>query len=488
MQRITGYRLASLLGSADPSRSTYLWLADGIYTLVADGRLPHGTRLPSERELLSALGVSRTTVSRAYAVLGERGYALAQRGSGTVVQLPGGPVAGGGEPVPGWNHGGLDQVADQDCAGTDVIDLRRAAPAAPPGLRDAVAAAAESLAAYMGGAGYYPLGVPALREAIARRYTQRGVPTDPGQIVVTCGALAGLSVVTRALVSRGERVVVETPTYAHSLSALERAGVRLLPVPIGPMEPDRHDAEVRDRALAAGAKAMLAMPDFHNPTGISLDDSDRAALADGWRRHGVIGIVDETLVETRLKGTHDPLPMAAHSRECVSIGSASKTYWGGLRIGWVRAPHELVGAIASARLSLDLGAPVLEQLVTTELMRVSGTVHPTQLAARRDSLAALLELRNVLPQWQVRTPDGGLCLWWRMPLPRAARLAELVRERGVLLDPGVVQAVHGQGLAHFLRTPLTLPAPTLRNAAAVLEHAWDRVLVEEDRQAARLGG
>lgn len=483
MQHITGRRLATLLGPPDSSCSTYLWLADGVHTLVADGRLPHGTRLPSERELLTALGVSRTTVTRAYAVLGERGYAVARRGSGTIVQLPGGPVAGGGEPVPGWDgeNWGLED------SGVDVIDLRRAASAAPPGLRDAVAAASERLSAYIGGAGYYPLGVPELREAIARRYAERGAPTDPSQIVVTCGALAGISVVTRALVSRADRVVVESPTYAHSLAALERAGARLVPVPIGPMGPDEGDEEVRDRALAAGANAMLAMPDFHNPTGISLDDPQRAALADGWRRHGVVGIVDETLVETRLDGTRDPLPMAVHSRDCVSIGSASKTYWGGLRIGWVRAPHELVGAIASARLSLDLGAPVLEQLVTAELMRISGTVHPTQLVARRESLAALLELRDVLPQWQVRPPAGGLCLWWRMPLPRAARFAELVRERGVLLDPGVVQAVHGRGMAHFVRTPFTLPAQTLRSAAPVLVQAWDRVLAEDESRAAKLG-
>ncbi|XAS74824.1 PLP-dependent aminotransferase family protein [Dermatophilaceae bacterium Sec6.4] len=484
MQHITGHRLATMLGPPDPAHSAYLWLADGIHTLIADGRLLHGTRLPSERELLSALGVSRTTVTRAYAVLAERGYAAARRGSGTIAQLPGGPVAGGGEPVPGWdgNNVGLDD------AGPDVIDLRRAAPPAPPGLREAVAAASDRLAAYLGGAGYYPLGVPALRESIARRYTERGALTDPTQIVVTCGAVAGLSVVTRALVSRGDRVVIETPTYAHSLAALERAGARLVPVPIGPTEPDLHHGEVRDRALVGGVTAMLAMPDFHNPTGISLDDAQRAELADRWRRLGVVGIVDETLVETRLDEASDPLAMAAHAGECISIGSASKTYWGGLRIGWVRAPRALVGAIASARLSLDLGAPVLEQLITAELMRVSATMHPAQRTACQESCATLLELREVLPQWEVRVPSGGLCLWWRMPLPRASRFAQLMRERGVLLDPGGVQAVRGQGLAHFIRTPFTLPSSTLRSVIPVFAHAWEQVLAEEGSRTARLDG
>ncbi|NYJ74964.1 PLP-dependent aminotransferase family protein [Allobranchiibius huperziae] len=466
MQHITGRRLTTLLGAPDPGRPAYLWLADGIHGLVADGRLLHGTRLPSERELVDAVGASRTTVTRAYAVLGERGYAVARRGSGTVVQLPGGPVAGGGEPLPGW---------EQDEGGGDVIDLRRAAQAAPPGLREALEAATARLPAYVGGAGYFPLGVPELRESIAARYAERGVPTDASQIFVTSGALSALVTVFRAVIGRGDRVVIESPTYAHSVGALRHTGARLVPVPIGPVEIDR---EARDQALAAGAGAMLALPDFHNPTGLSLDDDDRARLACVWQRHGVVGIVDETLTEVWLDEAPDVLPMAAHSRGCVSVGSASKTFWGGLRIGWIRAPRELVGAIAAARATLDLGAPVLEQLITAELMRTSATLHPDARAGLIESRAALLQLRNALPQWEVRVPSGGLSLWWRMPKPRATRLAAIARQHGVLLDPGSTQAVQGSGLEHYVRTPFAL-ADAARAAVPALVRSWEQIAQED---------
>ncbi|MEO8850196.1 MAG: PLP-dependent aminotransferase family protein [Allobranchiibius sp.] len=475
MPHVTGRRLTTLLGRPDATGPSYLWLADGIRALAADGRLLHGTRLPSEREMVAAVGLSRTTVTRAYAVLVDRGYALARRGSGTVVQLPGGPVAGGGEPLAEW---------DQDGETAGLIDLRRAAPAAPPGLRDAVESATERLTAYLGGAGYFPLGIPELRAAIARRYTERGALTDPDQIVVTCGALAALSVVTRALLPRGSRVVIETPTYTHFLAALEGSGARLTPVPISPMQPD---IEARNRALSAGATGMLAMPDFHNPTGLWLDDAARAELAGRWQRHNVLGIVDETLAETRLDEGPHALAMAAHSRDCVSIGSASKTYWGGLRIGWIRVPRPLIGAIASTRLSLDLGAPVLEQLIATELIRASGTVHPAQTDERREGRAALLSLRVHLPQWQVHSPTGGLCLWWRLPAPSATRFAARARQHGVLLDPGAVQAVQGQGMEHHVRMPFTLPAATLRDVVPVLAQAWNEVMSEPRSAPVRVG-
>lgn len=476
--QISGRRLTALLGAPgtpDCSAPSYLWLADGIRALAADGRLLHGTRLPSEREMVAAVGLSRTTVTRAYSVLAERGYAVARRGSGTIVQLPGGPVVGGGEPQAGWQK--LEEPAE-------LIDLRSAAPAAPPGLRDAVECATERLTAYLGGAGYFPLGIPDLRAAIAQRYTERGAPTEPDQIVVTCGALAALSVVTRALLPRSSRIVIESPTYTHFLAALEGSGARLSPVPIGP---DERDNEARNRALAAGAAGMLAMPDFHNPTGLSLDDAERAELADRWRRHDVLGIVDETLAETRLDPGPSWAPMAAHSRDCVSIGSTSKTYWGGLRIGWVRVPRSLIGAVAASRLSLDLGAPVLEQLIATELMRVSGTVHPAQVADRTHGRDALLRLVSLLPQWQVRPPAGGLSLWWRLPTASASRFAALGRQNGVLLDPGAVQAVRNQGMEHHLRMPFTLPPATLQTVVPLLLRTWEQVLDERGARPARVG-
>ncbi len=146
-------RVATLVGEV-PSPA-FEGLARSLARLIADGRLPLGLRLPSERELATALGLSRTTVTRAYTVLREAGYAIARQGSGTWTQVPGGrrgAVIGPCSPVP-----------DR----TSVVDLTCAAAVAAPGLASAYATAVEQLPAYLTGHGYFPLGLPELREAIA---------------------------------------------------------------------------------------------------------------------------------------------------------------------------------------------------------------------------------------------------------------------------------------------------------------------------------
>ncbi|MEO7070762.1 MAG: GntR family transcriptional regulator, partial [Nostocoides sp.] len=156
-------RLAVLLGPLPANRPAYRALADGLRLLVADGRIAAGTRLPSERDLTGALGVSRTTVTRAYATLRESGYVTARQGSGTLASLPTGRTRRG-------TGAALFPAEVPD----DVIDLTCAATRAPAGTAEAYDRAIRSLPAYLAGAGYLTLGVPELREASAARYTERG--------------------------------------------------------------------------------------------------------------------------------------------------------------------------------------------------------------------------------------------------------------------------------------------------------------------------
>lgn len=460
--RVSARRLAVLLGPHSTGVPAYRWLADGIRRLVADGRLLHGTRLPSERELLTQLGVSRTTVTRAYGVLRDRGYASAVRGSGTVVQVPGGPVAGGGEPL---------ELSSLQPTGRDVVDLTCAAPAATPGLNRAYEAAVERMPSFIAGAGYFPLGVPELREAIAQRYADRGVPTDPDQIIVTTGALAALAATFRAVLRRADPVVVESPTYPNSLRALEHAGARVVGAPLVTEAADDVAGVIRQ----SGVRMMLAMPDFHNPTGVVWSDDERARIARKWRGSGVTGVVDETMSDTWLDGPVDARPMAAHAPGCVTVGSAAKTFWGGLRIGWIRAPHALTGAIARARLTMDLGAPVLEQLVVAHLLRTQGALSEESRQRIKDSRRVLLGLADRCPGWQVDVPTGGLSLWWHLPSESSTALVTAAERHGVLLAPGSLFAVDGRGLERWIRTPYALDAVSLRRAVDGIADAWSEV-------------
>ena len=458
---LSAVRAATLLGDFDTSPA-YRGIADGFRRLIADGRVPVGTRLPSERDLTAALGVSRTTVTRAYALLVEQSYARARQGSGTVAALP---AARG--------HRGDHLLAPVDGSG-DAIDLTCAAPTSPAGIQQAYEAAVAELPSYLPGTGYYPTGLPALREAIAQRYTARGLATSPDQVVVTAGALAGVAVAARALVSTGDRVLVESPTYPNAIATLKQAGARLAGVDL---DPCGWDIESVLAALKqVGPRVAYLIPDFHNPTGALLGAADREAVGAGLRATRTAAIVDESLVDLDLDGVGLPPPFASFAPDTITVGSASKGFWGGLRVGWLRVPEPRSAAVIASRLSLDLGAPVLEQLVLLQLLAKADDVLAERRASLRESRDALAAaLHEVLPEWRVPVPSGGLCLWVELPEPASSTLTAVAERHDVLLASGPSFAPEG-GLERWLRLPFTQPADQLVAAASRLRAAWDETL------------
>ncbi len=467
---IAAVRLASLVDGFDRSPA-YAGLADALRELIGDGRIAYGTRLPSERDLTDALGVSRTTVTRAYALLRETSYAEARQGAGTFTRLPGGRTRA------------LDRALWPRDVGSGVIDLLCAAATAPPGIAAAYAAAAAALPAHLGGHGYFPAGMPDLQAAIAATYDARGLPTAPEQIIVTPGALAATAVVGAALSGARDKVLVESPTYPNAVQALRTGGGRLVSIPL---DPSGWDLDAVAGVLARQRPRLVhVMPDFHNPTGLVMSEPDRAAYARTLADHGAVAVVDEAHHLLRLDG--DPVagarrPFASYSTDAICVGSASKSVWGGLRLGWIRAPHALVDRLTRARVGLDLGAPVLEQLVLARLlageMDALLTGQRDRLRTQRDALRAALGER--LPDWTYRHPEGGMALWCRLPSGSATALSGEAERRGVLLAPGPSFAPEG-GLDRYVRLAYAIAAGQLVEAVGRIAEAWAAVADEGPR-------
>ena len=464
---LSAARLRPLLGAALDSSPAYRGLADAVRLLVADGRIPVGTRLPSERDLTTALGVSRTTVSRAYAELRDRGYLESRQGSGSVAVLPGGAA--------GRRQSGPLQPTSDRLDGA-VIDLTCASMSAPGGMVAAYERALEQLPHHLAGTGYHPLGLRALREALAADFTARGLPTDPEQVMVTSGALAGVAIAARALLSPGDRVLLESPTYPNAIETLSRSGARAVALPLDAQGWDLDTAEATLRQTAP--RAAYLVPDFHNPTGALMPEDQRARLGRALTQTRTVAIVDETLVEL----AHDPTmampgPLGAHHARTVTVGGASKTFWGGLRVGWLRAPRDLMAALVTARLTLDLGSPVMEQLVLIDLLEHRDTILPARreaVVASRDALVGALRTR--LPDWDFTVPQGGLCLWAGLPQALSTPLTVAADQRGVVLAPGSQFAVDG-GMERFLRIPFTGHAPeVVTEAVDRIALAWQDVV------------
>ena len=458
VRSISAARLTALLGSAAWASPAYRGIADGIRLLVADGRVPPGTRLPSERELTGALGVSRTTVTRAYAELRDRGYASSRQGSGTVATLP---FAQEGHRGSGLNPAG-------EAAGA--IDLTCAALPAPPGIATAYAQALEELPGFTDGAGYHPLGLPALRAALADRYTRRGLPTEPAQIMVTAGALAGVALIGRSVLGTGDRVVVESPSYPNAIATLHQAGARLVAFPVD----GGWDVEAFGSLLVqTAARAALLIPDFHNPTGRLMPREQRQAVGAVLSRTRTVAIVDETLADLAVDDpAGGPEPLARWARHAVTVGSASKTFWGGLRIGWLRAPLDVMPTLLQSRLALDLGAPVAEQLTLCHLLAEQERILDERRAGLRVSREALVAaLTTRLPQWRFTVPTGGLSLWCELPEALSTAVAVAAERERLILAAGPQFAVEG-GLERRMRLPYTQSPEVLTEAVCRLERAW----------------
>jgi DNA-binding transcriptional MocR family regulator len=454
---VTASRVATLVGDFDRTPA-YAGLSDALRLLIGDGRIPLGARLPSERDLTDVLQVSRTTVTRAYAELRERGFAEARQGAGTFTRVPGGRRAT------------MDRALAPLPGSPEMIDLNCAAASAPPGIAALYEEAVAELPAYLSGHGYFPAGLPELQERIAAAYDARGLPTDPDQILVTPGALSATAIAAQALTSPGDRILVDSPVYPNSTNALTSRGGRLV---TSPLDPEGFDlpgmvATVRQ----AAPKLAYVIPDFQNPTGHVMTSSEREMYAAALRRNRVTVVVDEAHQALALDDIEMPPPFACFLPDTITVGSASKQFWGGLRLGWIRAPRDRIDAITAGRLGIDLGAPVLEQLVVARALADPVAIvgaHKERLRVQRDALVAAM--RTHLPDWRFHVPAGGLCLWCELPLPLASRLAADAELRGVTVAPGPVFDVNG-GLERFLRLPWTRPVEELESAVLILAATW----------------
>ncbi|WP_136030213.1 MocR-like transcription factor YczR [Microbacterium sp. PF5] len=444
-------RLVEQLGARSVAGASATTLARQITALILDGRLTVGERLPSERALAVELRRSRSTITRVYGLLEADGYVTRHHGGSTRVALPHGPA------LPGQDGDG------------DAIDLSIASMDSTPGLYDATVRSLPRLAALRGTSGYSLQGLPELREALAQRFTERGADTTADEIIVTSGALNAVNLILTAIGRRGERALVEQPTFPHALEALHRHGYRLVPTPV---DTDGWDTRhVTDTLLSARPHVAYLIPDFHNPTGATLPQEERSRIAATARHVGTHLIVDETTAELDIDRGWAPVPLAAEGPHVITVGSMSKIAWGGMRIGWIRAERSVIARLLAVRPSFELGTALLEQCIAVELLRdmpALGAHVRSRLTAGR---AAVAEGLTHLPGVRMPRTPGGLSAWIDLGAPVSTALSLAAREQGLILPPGP-RFTTGGVLERRLRIPITLPPERTAEAMARLALAW----------------
>jgi len=452
---VTAARLDGLLGEWRVGGPASRRLAATIRALVLDGQIPLESRLPPERELARTLGVSRACVTAAYDLLRADGYLASRRGAGSWATIPAGHLS-----------------ASDSVSQVRGLDLRIGAMPAPPCLEALAASAAAQLPRWLDHHGYDPLGLPPLRDAIARRFSARGLATRPEQVMVTAGGMQGLDLALRALSRRGRSAVAEIPGYPAALDALRGAGLRIRHVPTThrgwDLETIAHVCEGHRPDLA------YLIPDFQNPTGALIDPDARRVALRMLARAGAVVMIDETFAELTLEGPTAPPMAGLGDGRTVTIGSLSKAVWGGLRVGWVRAEPPLIERLAGARATVDLASPVLDQLLAVEVFGALQEIMPQRREALRQRRAALTDaLAAELPDWHFEPPHGGQFIWIELPAAISTSLAVSAAEHGVHVTPGPRFGAAGL-LERHLRLPYTLPPAQLRKAVAILAHVTPR--------------
>jgi DNA-binding transcriptional MocR family regulator len=338
--------------------------------------------------------------------------------------------------------------------------------------REAVRLDRSALRELARGPGYLPLGLPALREAIAKHLCGWGVPTAAEQVMVTHGAQQAIGLCGALFLERGDTVVVEDPTYLGSIDIFAGLGARLATVAVG--DDAAWVARLKQTVVQSSARLIYLMPTFHNPTGTVMSETCRRALARFAREKQVPILEDNTLADLSL-GPRPPAPIAACDTEApvLTVGSLSKLFWGGLRIGWIRASEDILTRITRLKIMADLGGSLVGQLAALRLLGHAGEVRllrRREMRERLDRLTRLLARR--LPEWTWKTPAGGLSLWVRLPRGDASAFAQVALRHGVAVVPGPLASPVG-GCGDCLRLPFVLDAEPMQEGVERLARAWE---------------
>ncbi len=296
-------------------------------------------------------------------------------------------------------------------------------------------------------------GLTTSRAAIADLVSAtQGTRPDPAAVLVTSGGIDALSLLARVFLEPGDQVVVEAPTYLGALSGFAGSQAEILGIP---MDADGMCVDELERVLGArprraAPKLCYVIPDYQNPTGLSLTVERRRALVQSCRRHGILIVEDVAYRELGFDSAPAPSLWSLGPDVVLQIGTFSKILFPGVRLGWAVGPHEVVAAMAVAKQNSDQCSGALGQQIMHAF--VTGGYFPAHLARARAlyesrALAMLDALDRQMPagmQWT--RPKGGFFVWLTAPEGTdMARMAARSLEEKVAFVPGSPFYPDGRG-------------------------------------------
>jgi 2-aminoadipate transaminase len=314
-------------------------------------------------------------------------------------------------------------------------------------------------------------GYPPLREYVAGLLRRRGLNATPEHVLITNGSQQGLDLAARALLDPEDGVLLESPSYLAAVQAFDSYEARYVTVPV---DGDGMVTANLPQALAEGPKLAYTLPNFQNPTGLTLSAERRLALAEAAATADVGVLEDDAYHDLRYEGTAlPPVCALATNPGAIYTGTFSKTAAPGVRVGYLWASPELVARLGQLKQIADLHTGSLTQRVIYRYC-VEGHLEPGTrrfcevYRVRRDTLLTALENEAAgLITWT--RPAGGMFVWCTLPPERSA--AELLRramERGIVFVPGASFHADGGGENTFRLNFVSATEDRIREGVRIL--------------------
>jgi|HubBroStandDraft_4_1064222.scaffolds.fasta_scaffold00290_9 2-aminoadipate transaminase len=270
--------------------------------------------------------------------------------------------------------------------------------------------------------GYKPL-----RELILAQMAKYGIVATVDNVMITSGSQQALDLIAKLLINRGDRILVESPTYLGALQAFDLMGAEYVTVPI-----DGQGLQTRllEGALRSGPKFMYVLPNFQNPGGVTLSEDRRRQLVWLSDKYGIPIIEDDPYGQLRYEGEHiKPLVVldrmnvlrddGYHLGNVIYLSTFSKVLAPGLRLGWIVAPPDVITRLVQLKQSADLHTSTFTQMVAYEVAKdgfMDEHVKTIRQCYKERSDAMLAALSDFFPPEVKWThPQGGLFLWVTLP-------------------------------------------------------------------------
>jgi 2-aminoadipate transaminase len=292
--------------------------------------------------------------------------------------------------------------------------------------------------------GYIPL-----REMIARHSARYGIEVTNSNILITSGSQQALDLLGKIFINPGDRILVEEPTYLGAIQAWIPYGAEFVTVPV---DQDGIRVDLLEGALRTGPKFMYILPNFQNPTGITLSLERRQKLIELADRYGVPIVEDDPYGQLRYEGDHLPSLVVLDGQireDCrveyrgnvIYLSTFSKTLAPGIRLAWVIAPPVVVRKLVQAKQGADLHTSTFNQLVAYEVARGGYLDQHIRLIRKvyKERLETMLASMDGYfpPDVEWTQPKGGLFLWGVLPEGlKSADVLKLAIEQKVAFVPG----------------------------------------------------